>query len=53
MPVRIERCDRVVTVIQSRPEFRNAVDPDHADALQDAFLAFDSDDTADVAVLWC
>lgn len=52
MPVRIERCDRVVTVIQSRPEFRNAVDPDHADALQDAFLAFDSDDTADVAVLW-
>lgn len=52
MPVRIERCDRVVTVIQSRPEFRNAVDPDHADALQEAFLAFDSDDTADVAVLW-
>lgn len=50
MPVRIERCDRVVTIIQSRPESRNAVDPDHADALQDAFLAFDADDSADVAV---
>jgi enoyl-CoA hydratase len=41
-----------VTIIQSRSEFRNAVDPDHADALQEAFLAFDSDDTADVAVFW-
>lgn len=52
MSVRIERSGRVLTVIQSRPEVRNAVDPDHAEALNDAFLAFDSDDTADVAVFW-
>src|SRR2546430_951123 len=30
MPVRIERSARVLTVIQSRPEVRNAVDPEHA-----------------------
>jgi enoyl-CoA hydratase len=52
VPVRIERRNGVVTVILSRPEVRNAVDPDHADALQDAFLAFDADVTANVAVLW-
>lgn len=52
MTVRIERCGRVVTIILSRPESRNAVDPDHADALQEAFQAFDADDTADVAVFW-
>jgi len=52
MPVRVERNDRVLTVIQSRPEVRNAVDPDHADALYEAFLAFDADDAADVAVFW-
>jgi enoyl-CoA hydratase len=52
MPVRIERRDRVMTVILSRPEVRNAVDPDHADALQNAFLTFDGDETADAAVLW-
>jgi enoyl-CoA hydratase len=52
MPVRIERRDRVLTVIQSRPEVRNAVDPEHADALFDAFVAFDADDAADVAVFW-
>jgi enoyl-CoA hydratase len=50
MPVRIEHNDRVLTVIQSRPEVRNAVDPEHADALFDAFVAFDADETADVAV---
>ncbi len=52
MPVRIERQGRVITIIQSRIEVRNAVDPDHADALQEAFLAFDADDSADVAVFW-
>jgi enoyl-CoA hydratase len=52
MPVRIERSGRVLTVVHSRPEVRNAVDPAHADALHDAFLAFDADDTADVAVFW-
>ena len=33
MPVRVERRDRVLTVIHSRPEVRNAVDSEHAEAL--------------------
>lgn len=52
MPVRIETSGRITTIILSRPEVRNAVDADHADALQDAFHAFDRDADADVAVLW-
>jgi len=50
--VRVERSGRILTIVLSRPEVRNAVDPEHADALQDAFLAFDADPEADVAVLW-
>ena len=30
MPVRVERNSRVLIVIHSRPEARNAVDPEHA-----------------------
>jgi enoyl-CoA hydratase len=52
MPARIERCDRVLTVIHSRIEVRNAVNPDHADALHEAFVAFDTDEKSDVAVFW-
>ena len=52
MTIRIQRQGRVITVIQSRPEVRNAVDPEHALALYEAFIAFDGDETADVAVLW-
>jgi len=52
MPVRVERRDRVLTVIHSRPEARNAVDPTHAQALYEAFIAFDGDEAADVAVFW-
>ncbi|MGY3441250.1 crotonase/enoyl-CoA hydratase family protein [Bradyrhizobium sp. USDA 4473] len=52
MAVRVERNGRVLTVIQSRPEVRNAVDSEHADALFEAFVAFDADDAADVAVFW-
>jgi enoyl-CoA hydratase len=52
MPVRIERSNRVLTVIHSRPEVRNAVDPEHAEALHEAFVAFDNDQAADVAVFW-
>jgi len=52
VPVRIERSDRVMTVILSRSEVRNAVDPDHAEALHEAFVAFDTDEAADVAVFW-
>jgi enoyl-CoA hydratase len=50
--VRIERSDRVATIILSRPEVRNAIDRDTAAALADAFRAFETDDQAHVAVLW-
>jgi hypothetical protein len=39
MSVRIERSSRVLTVIHSRPEARNVVDPEHAEALHEALLA--------------
>jgi enoyl-CoA hydratase len=50
--VRVERAGPVVTVILDRPEVRNAVDRPTAEALADAFRAFDADDSAAVAVLW-
>ncbi len=40
------------TVVLSRPEVRNAVDPERAYELHAVFVAFDTDDAADVAVLW-
>lgn len=52
MAVRVEKNGTVWTVIHSRPEARNAMDPASATALYDAFLAFDADDGADVAVFW-
>lgn len=52
MAVYTERCDNVVTIIISSPERRNAIDPEHADALHQAFLEFDADSKAHVAVLW-
>jgi enoyl-CoA hydratase len=42
----------VWTVVIDRPEARNAVDGPTAAGLADAFRAFDTDDTARVAVLW-
>jgi enoyl-CoA hydratase/carnithine racemase len=50
--VRIEKHGKVWTVVHSRPEARNAMDPQSAQALVDAFLAFDRDREAAVAVLW-
>src|SRR6266481_2936036 len=51
--IRIEKKGSVWTVIHSRfDEARNAMDPDSADALVDAFKQFDADDSASVAVLW-
>ena len=50
--VRIEKQDRVTTVILDRPEKRNAVDRATALALADAFRAFDADAGSDVVVLW-
>jgi len=52
MSVRSERLGPVTTVVLDRPEARNAVDREHAEALADAFRAFDTDDEALVAVLW-
>lgn len=52
MTVRIEKAGPVWTVIHDRPEARNAMDPASADALTEAFLAFDADREAAVAVFW-
>src|SRR5215831_3868644 len=52
MAVRIEKKGKVWTVIHSRPQARNAMDPESADALVSAFLDFDKDKTACAAVLW-
>jgi len=52
MTVRIEKDGHVWTVIHDRPEARNAMDPDSADALTRAFLDFDADPEARVAVLY-
>jgi enoyl-CoA hydratase len=50
--VRVERDGPVITVILSRPDRRNAVDRPSADALAKAFVAFEHDATASVAILW-
>src|SRR2546425_13368459 len=52
MSVRIEKQGPVTTVILSRPQARNAVDPQTASALAGAFRDFEADPEADVAVLW-
>jgi len=53
MTVSIEKDGPVWTVINDRyQEARNAVDPTTADALVEAFTAFDSDAEAKVAVFW-
>ena len=52
MSVRTEQSGAVTTVVLSRPERRNAVDRDTADALVAAFEAFDRDASSHVAVLW-
>jgi enoyl-CoA hydratase len=52
MTVRVERRGPVTTVVLSRPERRNAVDRATAEALADAFRAFEADAGASVAVLF-
>ncbi|MEQ9675624.1 MAG: crotonase/enoyl-CoA hydratase family protein [Roseovarius indicus] len=52
MAVRIEKNGAVWTIVNSRIEARNAVDPETARDLYDAFLGFEADDTAAVAVFW-
>src|ERR1051325_2687621 len=52
MAVRTEKSGAVTTIIHHRPEARNAMDPASAEALVDAFLAFNADPEARVAVLF-
>lgn len=49
--VRVESCGAVRVVTVARPERRNAVDRETAEALADAFRAFEADASAAVAVL--
>ncbi|HWM00003.1 MAG TPA: crotonase/enoyl-CoA hydratase family protein [Nocardioidaceae bacterium] len=51
MAVRVQRQGQVTVVTLDRPEVRNAVDGEHAQALLETFTAFDADDDAAVAVL--
>jgi enoyl-CoA hydratase len=51
MTIQVHTQDRVTTVLIDRPQARNAVDGPMAQALYQAFLAFDADPLADVAVL--
>lgn len=51
MSVRYEPAGPVLTVTIDRPDVRNAVDRATAEALADAFRAFDADDSLSVAVL--
>jgi len=52
MSVRVEKSGSIWTVIHDRPQVRNAMDPESADALTEAFLEFDADGDASVAVLY-
>lgn len=51
MTVTVQTAARVCTITLVRPEARNAVDPETAQALYAAFRAFEEDDDADIAVL--
>jgi enoyl-CoA hydratase/carnithine racemase len=50
--VHVKKTDAVTIVILDRPQSRNAVDRPTAKALAEAFLAFERDEAARVAVLW-
>ena len=51
MSVRVDRDGPVTIVTLDRPEVRNAVDGPTAQALADAFRAFEADESASVAIL--
>lgn len=50
MTVHIEKDGEVTLITLDRPDVRNAVDSEHARALYEAFIAFDADTNAKVAV---
>lgn len=52
MVVEVEKNGSVTTIINNRPEARNAGDPETTDALTQAFMDFEADDNASVAVFW-
>lgn len=52
MSVTVEKSGHVTTVILSRLDVRNAVDRPTADALADAFRAFEADEEAKVGILF-
>ena len=52
LAVRTEKSGEITTVIINRTSARNAVDRTTADALAQAFIAFENDDSSSVAVLW-
>ncbi|SFI33294.1 enoyl-CoA hydratase [Bosea sp. OK403] len=52
MTIRIERAGKVATVIHSRPEARNAMDPESAEALTKAFLELDAEPSVSAIVFW-
>ena len=52
MTLSVERDGQVTTIVRSRIEARNAMDPASAEALTEALLAFDRDESQSVAVLW-
>lgn len=52
MRVYSEKAGPVTTVILDRPNVRNAVDRPTAEALAEAFLAFEADEAALVGVFW-
>ncbi len=52
MNVRIEKNGPVWTVIHDRPQARNAMNPENAQALYEAFLEFDAAPDASVAVFY-
>jgi enoyl-CoA hydratase len=52
MTVRVDKDGPVWTIIHSRYEARNAMNAQHARELFEAFVEFDEDETASVAVFW-
>ena len=51
MSVRVEKNQGVWTIIHSRPESKNAMDPKSADHLTDAFLEFNENEDGRI-VFW-
>lgn len=52
MDIRTEKNNHVWTIIYSRPEARNAMTPENAALLYEAFIEFEQDEQARVAVLF-